>query len=108
MATVTDSSLLRDVPFPMQQCSVNTLVPNVAFNITLLGPSGLAPVEVSTVVTTEATTRDPVFVKHDPSLDSTANNTITLEPDTIPGGDITGAIIKVTITWNGVASGGIS
>lgn len=108
MASVTQSELARSVPNFLQTCYVTTLVPNTPFNVTLLGPSGLSPKQVSHSLHTEATTRDPVFLKWDESLNDTTNNTITLEPDTVSGGDITGATIRVYIEWTGAGSGGIS
>lgn len=106
--TVTKSFLVRDVPDPVQECVLTTLTAGVAQSIPLKGPSGLAPSEVSFILEADATTKDPVFLRHDPDDDSTSANTISVMPDTIPGGDITGAEVRVTIKWRGVASGGIS
>ena len=70
------------------------------------GPSGATPYKVSHVVTTAPTSRDPIWMSWEAS--STANNTIDVRFSVPQGGDITGAIVKLFVTFREAASGGIS
>ena len=70
------------------------------------GPSGVTPYKVSHIVTTAPTSRDPVGMSWEAT--STANNTIDVRFSVPQGGDITGAIVKMHVTFRDSASGGIS
>ena len=70
------------------------------------GPNGVAPDKVSHVVVTAPTSRDPVGMSWEAS--STANNTIDVRFSVPQGGDITGAVIKMHLTFREAASGGIA
>ena len=70
------------------------------------GPSGVAPYKVSHVVTTAPTSRDPIGMSWEAS--STSANTVDVRFSVPQGGDITGAIVKMYVTFRESASGGIT
>jgi len=109
-ATLTKQKMKMFFPTAMEECYYSTLVPGVTVTHTLLNQINLCPFRVMFEVTTPADDLSPVFCAHvEDSFDSTDGaNTIALVFDTVVGGDLTGAVVKVFIEHLSQASGGIS
>tara|TARA_R100000458_G_C8071944_1_gene110355 strand:+ start:218 stop:547 length:330 start_codon:yes stop_codon:yes gene_type:complete len=69
------------------------------------GPSGATPYKVSHTVTTAPTSQDPIGMSWESS--STSDNTVSVRFTVPQGGDITGAEVKVYVTFKDSAAGGL-
>lgn len=108
-ATLGSDTLVKSaVDEAVEHAYYTTLEPGTTITHSHVGPSGVAPVEVYCLVTERPTSRDPVIFFWDESANDTTNNTIAIQFDTISGGDLAGAQVKVVIKWFAHASGGIS
>lgn len=109
-ATLTGQQMRTFFPTAMEECYYSTIEPGVTITHTLKNQINVTPFRVSFMVSTPATDLSPVFCAHvEGSVDLTAGaNTIALVFDTIVGGDLTGAVVKVFIEHLAQASGGIS
>ena len=109
-ATKGTPSLLAFFPHVIESCAYTTLVPGVTVTHTLKNQINVKPFKVELQVDERATSRDPVFLVVDDSayVSTDGANTIALQFDTIPGGDLTGAEVRVLIYHLAQASGGIS
>jgi hypothetical protein len=108
-ATLGDDVLIKSaVDEIVEEAYYTTLEPSATVTHSHKGPSGVAPNEIYCIVTQRATTRDPVFFSWDESANSTTSDTVALQFDTLSGGDLGGAQVKVIIKWFAHASGGIS
>lgn len=88
---------------------LSTITPDEPVDASHGGPSGVAPVMVSYEVRTRATNGSPVVaVNHESASDSTSNNTARVRVSSIPGGDLSGAVVRVFFHFVAQASGGIS
>lgn len=109
-ATKGSPELIAYFPYVIESCKYTTLVAGVTVTHTLKNQINVKPFKVELQIDERPTSRDPVFLSVDDSAwDSTADaNTIALQFDTIPGGDLTGAEVRVLIYHLAQASGGIS
>lgn len=107
-ATVQAALGVSGVPFLVTEVQVSTIVPGVGLDIAHGGPSGVKPKIVVLETTTRAASRDPVTFVHDPSADNTTNNTARVYLDTVAGGDLTDAVVKLYFFFFAQATGGIS
>ena len=107
-ATVTAVGIKQSVPMLVSEVQLSALVAAVTENIAHSGPSGVAPDYVSVEVVTPPTSKDAVLWRHIEGSDSTANNTVAMQFDTVPGGDLTGAVVKMYCTFIPQASGGLT
>jgi hypothetical protein len=100
-ATVVSNELVQSLPFPVAEVKLSGLT--AALTETISFPvSGrpekvpLKQVELVQVVT-EPTSGDPVFLGVWASDES--NNRFTVKLDTVNGGDLSGAVIKLRLSW---------
>lgn len=107
-ATTTTGVELENWPELVTYVDVSTIDPGVSLDISHGGPSGVPVKRVTHEVTTVANDRSGVFVSHVRASDSTDNDTARVVIDTVPLGDLTGAVVRVYFHFQGQASGGIS
>jgi hypothetical protein len=109
-ATKGNAKLLASFPYVIEECYYTTLDPGAGVTHTLRNQINVAPFHIACVVTHPATSGDPIFFVFDESETSlTAGaNTVKLIFDTVAGGDLTGAQVKVLIYHLSQAAGGIS
>lgn len=100
-----------DVTFPgflVRKIVVSSMTADQLEDVAHGGPSGCKASFVLPIVTTRATSGDPVSVSWERAGDSTANNTIRVRASVPVGGDITGAVVDLYIFFVAQASGGIT
>jgi hypothetical protein len=109
-ATKGKDLMMMFFPTAMEVVYYSTLDAGANVVHTLKNQTNVMPFRVHGVVTTQTLSGDPIFVRHvEGSWDNTDGaNTITLIFDTIPGGDLSGGVVKVFIEQLSQASGGIS
>jgi hypothetical protein len=105
-ATVSTGSLKVMWPFHITTVRVSTIDPRELLDIAHAGPSGAKCLWVDMTHVTAATSGDPVFMEHHAASDSTTNDTCRIVLDTLPGGDLAGAVIDVNFYFVEAASGG--
>lgn len=88
---------------------LSTILPDEPVDVEHAGPSGASCDYITYDVRTRATTGSPVVqVSHEAANDSTTNNTCRIRVSTLPGGDLTGAVVRVFFHFAAAAAGGIS
>ena len=109
-ATKGSPVLLAYFPYVIEECKYTTLVAGATVTHTLRNQINVKPFKVDLQVDKRPATRDPVFLSVDDSsyVNTDAANTIALQFDTIPGGDLTDCEVRVLIYHLAQASGGIS
>jgi len=106
MALTSSVRSLTNVPFVITESSLSTLVAGKSESISHNGPSGATPLMVLCTTTTRPT--DGSVVDFSWTGTSTSGNTVSVTLDTVPGGSLTGAAVKVYCLFHEQGSGGIS
>ena len=92
----------------VHEVKMNTLVSDQVEDIPHGGPSSVYAAIVLPIVTTEATSGDPVSAIWVRDSDSVANNTVRVKFSVGAGGDITGAKASVFIMFFNRATAGLN
>jgi hypothetical protein len=83
-------------PFQVTAVDLTTIAPSETLTVSHNGPSGASPSFVTYETQVEATSGDPVVdVERIVANDDLSNDTSELRVKTIPGGDLTGATVRV-------------
>lgn len=113
MAASVDSTVVRtSVDRVICEVQLSSINPGATETITL--PSNtpaLYPVMARLSVVTPATSKDPVFMYQGTNWTPGGSNTgrtLTVILDTIPGGNLAAAVVKLYFEWLEQGSGGIS
>lgn len=105
-ATVDSNSLTKMVPELTNEIRLSSLTAGTTETLSHKGPTGVAPSEVAVETTTVATDGSAVNWTH--TADSTTSNTTSIKFDTAAGGSLSGAKVKIRLTFYPQASGGLS
>jgi len=97
---------ITNVPYVITESSLSTLVAGKSESISHNGPSGATPMMVLCTTTTRPT--DGSVVDFSWTATSTSGNTVSVTLDTVAGGSLTGAAVKVYCFFHEQATGGIS
>jgi len=95
-------------PFQVSRVRCSALVATLPEDITHGGPASVDPRFVRMEVVTPADSRDPVFMTHVQDDDLASGGTARIIFDTIPGGDLTGAVVDVWFHFVEHATGGLT
>ena len=106
MALASSSKVISGVPFLITELSLSTIVAGKSETVSHGGPSGATPLMVLHTVSTRPT--DCSVVDFAWTGSSTSGNTVSLTLDTVPGGSLTGAVVKVFCLFSEQASGGVA
>ena len=113
MAATTDSATNRAwVDRLIHEVQFSAINAEESFNYTF--PSScpaLDPSFVKAITVTDPESGDPVFVKwtaYNTPGAANASRLVTLRIGTVPGGSVTGAVVRVYLEWVPSGSGGIS
>ena len=87
---------------------LSTIDPGLAVNVLHAGPTGMNVLKVEHEVVTQPTSKDPVSVSHVRANDSIVNDTCSIVVDTVAGGDLAGAVVRLYFKFQEAAAGGIS
>jgi hypothetical protein len=104
--TETAKGVQTQWPELISVVDLSTIDPADVLNVSHGGPTGAKVARVSHEVTTPATSKDLVGLRHTPASDSLANDTARIEVDTVAGGDLAGAVVRVYFHFIQQASGG--
>lgn len=104
MALTSTVKPITNTPFMITESSLSTLVAGKSEAISHNGPSGATPLLVLHTTTTRPT--DGSVVDFSWTGTSTSGNTVSVTLDTVPGGSLTGAAVKVYCIFIEQASGG--
>ena len=107
-ASIVENFPIASTPRIITQTKLKTLVADAIENIAHGGPAGAKVQSVTMEVTTRPTDGSPVLMEWQEYNDSLTNDTVALKFYTIPGGSLTGAIVRVNCVFGAVASGGIT
>ena len=83
----------------VEETYYTTLEPGATVTKSYTAVDGIGPSEVHCLVTERPTSRDPVSFAWDESANDTTNDSVALQFDTVAGGDLTGAQVKVVLVW---------
>lgn len=86
---------------------LTTIQPGAAIDVAHSGPSGAEVFKVDHEVVVRPTSNDPVVIRHIRASDVAASNTARVVVDTIPGGDLAGATVRLYLYFIAQGSGGI-
>ena len=107
MSATTDSTVATGFgDFTEMTISLSSITAGALIALAHGGPSKATPHRVSHTVVTAPTSQDPVGMSWEGS--STDDNTVSIRFTVPQGGDITGAKVKVYVTFKESAGGGIS
>jgi len=106
MALASSSKVINGVPFLITELSLSTIVAGKSESVSHGGPTGATPLMVLHTVSTRAT--DGSVVDFAWTATSTSGDTVSVTLDTVPGGSLTGAVVKVYCLFSEQGSGGIS
>ena len=106
MALASSSKVISSVPFSITELSLSTIVAGKSEAVSHGGPTGATPLMVLHTVSTRPT--DGSVVDFAWTASSTSGDTVSVTLDTVPGGSLTGAVVKVYCLFSEQASGGIS
>ena len=106
MALTSSQTSLANTPFSITELSLSTVVAGKSEAVLHNGPSGTTPIMVLHSTTTRPT--DGSVVDFSWTSTDTTNNKVSVTLDTVPGGSLTGAEVKVYCIFLDSASGGIS
>jgi hypothetical protein len=98
MATVQTAVGEQHLSEHIYVVDLTTIQPGQSLDIDVSGSntlSGCVCAMVSHNVRVAPTSKDPVEVRHIAGSDSTSGNTVRVQVDTIPGGDLAGATVRV-------------
>ena len=107
-ATVTFVKVKQSVPELVTEIQISGLQALVQVDADHAGPAGVVPDYVDFELVTQPDSKDPVFMSHLEDEDDDSGDTVALVFDTIPGGDLTGAVVKVYCRFLAQASGGLT
>ena len=107
MSATTDSTVSTGFgDFTEQTIQLSSITAGALIALAHGGPSSATPHRVSHTVVTAPTSQDPIGMTWESS--STSDNTVSLRFTVPQGGDITGAKVKVYVTFKESAGGGIT
>ncbi len=107
MSSTTDSTVATGFgDFTEMTVQLSSITAGALIALSHGGPSGAAPHRVSHTVVTAPTSQDPIGMSWESS--STSADTVSLRFTVPQGGDISGAKVKVYVTFKESASGGIT
>lgn len=107
MSATTDSTVATGFgDFTEMTVQLSSITAGALIALAHGGPSGATPHRVSHTVVTAPTSQDPVGMSWESS--STSADTVSLRFTVPQGGDISGAKVKVYVTFKESASGGIT
>lgn len=99
--TVVSNTMVQMVPFPVAEVQLSglTAAATETLDFPVAGrPDKVAVKQVELIrVITEPTSADPVFLATWASSESA--NQYTLKFDTVAGGDLTGAVVLLRVSW---------
>lgn len=95
-------------PYVTIRLDLSSLTSDLLENIAHGGPSGASVSRVSYEVIQKPTDGSDLSMEHKAASDSTTNNTVALRFYTSPGGSLSGAKVRVHLTFHAFASGGIT
>ena len=95
-------------PYVTIQLNLSSLTSDLVENIAHGGPSGCTVTRASFEVIQKPTDGSDLSMEHKVASDSTTNNTVALRFYTEPGGSLSGAKVKVFLTFHDFATGGIT
>ena len=105
--TVTDKGIVVQTPFHVHKLSLSTIQAGAKVTCTHTGPTDVAPIGVEMArITTRPTSGCPVTLQWVGA--SAGDNTVDIVLDTEIGGDLTGAVVEVLITFAAHATGGLT
>tara|TARA_Y100000310_G_C19967865_1_gene484128 strand:- start:120 stop:470 length:351 start_codon:yes stop_codon:yes gene_type:complete len=107
MSSTTDSTNSTGFgDFTEQTIQLSSITAGALIALSHGGPTKAAPHRVSHTVVTAPTSQDPIGMSWEAS--STSADTVSIRFTVPQGGDITGAVVKVYVTFKESAGGGIS
>ena len=107
-ASVSSKGAVINTPHQVVAVEVSSMEPGVTVNVAHGGPSGAPVIYITHEVITRATSRDVIEVSHLRGSDSLANSTVAVAFDTISGGDLAGAVVRLYCHFAAHASGGLT
>ena len=107
-ATVQAAVGVSGQPYLVTKVRVSTIDAGVPLDVAHGGPSGVKPNLVLMEVVTRADSRDVISLAHEVADDNTTNNTARVIPDTVAGGNLTGAVLDLYFVFFAQATGGIT
>ena len=107
-ASIDVKQVVTMEPFVTVRLDLSSLTSDLLENIAHGGPSGATASRVTCEVIQKPTDGSDLSVEHKSASDSTTNNTMALRFYTSPGGSLSGAKVRVFVTFHSFASGGIT
>ena len=94
---VSNESYYKSNGNPAEQFELSGLTAGASESLTMTVATLTDPTDVSLRVKTEPTSGDPVFLGQYSRTASTS--TLVVKLDTVPGGDLTGAVVVLTVEF---------
>ena len=111
MATVQSSrGCTSSWPYIVVEVDLSTIDPAVDCVVDLhdTAPAGARIEDMTYSIISHPVSLDPINVARDPDDDDRTNDTATVNVYTVPGGDLTGAVVRLRFLFIEQASGGIT